>query len=154
MPYWKIAAVVAVCAVVAWALIMFTLSALAKKPDDLGVKEGRLAACPSSPNCTCSQDTDEHAIEPFAFTGEPADAWAKLKRVLAEHPRTRIVSESDDYLHAECTSLLFRFVDDVEFLMDREKRLIHVRSASRAGRSDLGVNRKRVEQMRQAFAEG
>lgn len=153
MPHWKTAVVILVCAVVVWALIMFTLSALAKKPDNLGVKDGRLAACPPSPNCVCSQDGDEHAIEPFAFGGDAEAAWVRLKQVLAEYPRTKVVSESDGYLHAECTSLVFRFVDDVEFFLDREKGLIHVRSASRAGRSDLGVNRKRVEQMRQAFAE-
>jgi uncharacterized protein (DUF1499 family) len=133
---------------------MITLSALAKKPDNLGVNEGRLAACPSTPNCVCSQDADsQHAIEPLAFGDDAEAAWARLKKVLADHPRTKVVAESDGYLHAECTSLVFRFVDDVEFLLDRDKRLIHVRSASRVGHSDLGVNRKRVEQIRAAFSE-
>jgi uncharacterized protein (DUF1499 family) len=134
---------------------MFTLSALAQRPENLGVNDGRLGPCPSSPNCVCSQDGGEqHAIEPITFDGDADAAWARLKRVLAEQPRTKIVVESEGYLHAESASLVFRFVDDVEFLLDRERGLIHVRSASRVGRSDLGVNRQRVEQIRQAFAEG
>src|SRR4051794_12816252 len=104
---------------------MYALSALARRPDDLGVKEGRLAACPSSPNCVCSQDEDAgHAVEPIAFTADADEAWARLKRLLAARPRTRVVSESENYLHAECTSLVFRFVDDLEFRLDREGKRI------------------------------
>src|SRR5262245_43281460 len=99
---------------------MYVLSAMGKRPDNLGVKEGRLAACPSSPNCVCSQDEDAgHAIEPITFSGDADEAWARLKTVLSERPRTRVVSESEHYLHAEQTSLVFRFVDDLEFQLDR-----------------------------------
>src|SRR5687767_3266524 len=116
MSYWKIAAVAAVVAVAVWVLTMFALSATAKKPGNLGVKDGRLTPCPGPPNCVCSQDRDgAHAVEPIAFAGDADDAWAKLKQVLAEQPRTTIVGETEDYLHAECASLVFRFVDDVEF---------------------------------------
>jgi len=154
VPYWKTVALIAVLAVAGWVLTMYVLSAMGKRPDNLGVNEGRLAACPSSPNCVCSQDEDAgHAIEPIAFTTDADEAWAKLKKVLAERPRTRVVSESENYLHAECTSLVFRFVDDLEFQLDRESKRINVRSASRVGRSDLGVNRRRVEEIRKAFAE-
>jgi uncharacterized protein (DUF1499 family) len=152
MPYWKTVALIAALAVAGWVLTMYVLSAMGRRPSNLGVKEGRLAACPSSPNCVCSQDEDAgHAVEPIAFSTDADEAWAKFKKVLTEQPRTRIVSESENYLHAECTSLVFRFVDDLEFRLDREAKRIDVRSASRVGRSDFGVNRRRVEEIRKAF---
>jgi uncharacterized protein (DUF1499 family) len=77
---------------------------------------------------------------------------SRLKAVLAGLPRTRVVAEEADYLHAECTSLIFRFVDDLEFSVDRLEKKIHVRSASRVGKYDFGVNRRRVEAIRRAFA--
>jgi uncharacterized protein (DUF1499 family) len=76
----------------------------------------------------------------------------RLKAVLAGQKRTRIVAEEADYLHAECSSLVFGFVDDLEFQLDRLGMKIHVRSASRTGKYDFGVNRRRVEAIRQAFA--
>jgi len=149
---WKPILIVVVLLALGWVLTMATLSLTAKRPDNLGVHEGRLTPCPASPNCVCSQDADaEHAIDPIHFEDGPDEAWRRLHTVLDLQPRTRIVAEAAGYLHAECSSLLFRFVDDLEFLLDREARVIHVRSASRAGRSDLGVNRKRVEAVREAF---
>jgi uncharacterized protein (DUF1499 family) len=128
------------------------LSALAKKPQNLGVVEGRLAACPNSPNCVSTQAADElHSIKPLTFAGSPEQALQRLKAAIATIPRMKIATENGDYLHAEATSLIFRFVDDVEFLVDRQAKVIHVRSASRVGRSDLGVNRARLEKIRQAF---
>ena len=119
----------------------------------LGAHEGRLAACPSTPNCVSSQATDAgHAIEPLTYGTSLADAKARLKRVVGEMPRTRLISETDGYLHFEFTTRIMRFVDDVEFYVDDAAKRIHVRSASRVGRSDFGVNRKRVEQIRAAFA--
>jgi uncharacterized protein (DUF1499 family) len=132
-------------------LALFSL--FARPPSDLGVKDGRLAPCPDTPNCVCTQAADEgHRIEPLTYDGTAEEAMARLKAALVGLPRTRVVSETPDYLHAECTSLVFRFVDDVEFLIDRERKVIHFRSASRVGRSDLGVNRLRMEALRQAFA--
>jgi uncharacterized protein (DUF1499 family) len=150
---WKTILLVVLVLVIGWAVTMAVLSLTAKRPENLGVHEGKLAACPDSPNCVCSQAEDEeHAIAPIRFEGSADDAWRKLHDVVAGWPRTRIVQEDGNYLHAECASLLFRFVDDVEFLLDRDARVIQMRSASRVGRSDLGVNRKRMEEMRQAFA--
>jgi len=137
--------------VASWALIMALFSLLARRAVGLGVRDGRLAPCPGTPNCVCSQDEDRHAVEPLHFDGPPEEAWGRLKEVLASLPRTRVVSSADGYLHAECTSRLFRFVDDLECLLDPEAKVIHVRSASRAGRSDFGVNRRRVEAIRKAF---
>jgi uncharacterized protein (DUF1499 family) len=119
-------------------------------PEDLAA--GRLCACPDSPNCVSSQASDPaHRVEPIAFEGEPAAALDRLRRVVVSLPRARIASAGENYLHAEFTSLLFRFVDDVELLVDPVQRLIHVRSASRVGYSDLGANRRRVEAIRRAF---
>src|SRR5262245_10068379 len=128
------------------------LSATAKRPTNLGVVGGRLAACPDTPNCVSTQATDAvHRLEPIRFDGEAQEAFARLKAAIGSIPRMRIVTEGDDYLHAEATSRIFRFVDDVEFFVDRAAKVIHFRSASRVGRSDLGVNRARMEQIRTAF---
>jgi uncharacterized protein (DUF1499 family) len=117
-------------------------------PDNLGVSGGRLAPCPASPNCVSSQATDqEHRVEPLPLLGSPAETRSHLLAVLAAEPRVRMVEQQDSYLRAEFTSKLLRFVDDVEFLIGPE--VVHVRSASRLGYSDLGVNRKRVEALRQ-----
>ena len=148
----KIFLIVAGASVLGWAGTMILLRLLAKEPTDLGVRAGRLAACPSSPNCVSSADGDAtHSIEALTFTDSPDEAWRRLEGVLANLPRTRIVANRDGYLHAECFSFLFRFVDDVEFLLDPEGKQIYVRSASRAGRGDLGANRARVEAIRAAF---
>jgi len=124
------------------------------RPSNLGVTEGRLAPCPDSPNCVSSQSRDqEHAIEPLLFTGSVAKAHEDFKRVILGMKRARIITENGNYIHAEFTSALFRFVDDVEFWFDEKGSLIHVRSASRLGHSDMGVNRKRVEDIRALWKE-
>lgn len=133
-------------------VLLYVMSLTAGRPTNLGVKDGKLAACPSSPNCVSTQaDDDGHKIDPIAFTGSAADAMAKLKKALATLPRTEIVAEKADYVHAECTSLIFRFVDDAEFWIDEANHVIHVRSASRVGYGDLGANRARMEAIRTAF---
>jgi uncharacterized protein (DUF1499 family) len=148
MIYLVVAAVVVLLPVV----VLATLSALATRPTNLGVKDGRLAPCPSSPNCVSSQaDDEQHRMEPIPFSVSPQEAMNRLKSALASMPRLKIVAEADNYLHAEATSLVFRFVDDVEFSIDEHGKVVHFRSASRAGYSDLGANRKRMEQIRQAF---
>jgi len=119
------------------------------RPTDLGVKDGSLAPCPPSPNCVSSQSRDpEHAIAPFSYTASTPRAMADLKKVILGMKRSKIVEEHDSYIHAEFTSAVWRFVDDVEFYFDDTAKLIHVRSASRLGKSDFGVNRKRVEEIR------
>ncbi len=130
-----------------------------KRPDLLGVRDGRLAPCPTSPNCVSSQmpaDDAEHHVEALAFPaaakGDPAAAWRMLESVVRGLERTSIVTLRDDYLHAEATSALMGFVDDLECLLDVKASRIDVRSASRVGYSDLGVNRKRVEAIRAALA--
>jgi uncharacterized protein (DUF1499 family) len=109
----------------------------------------RLPPCPSSPNCISTQALDEgHAIEPIRYRKSRAEAKEALKEVIRSLPRMQLIAEDESYLHYEATSLLLRFVDDVEFLFDDEAKTIHFRSASRTGYGDLGVNRKRMEQVR------
>jgi uncharacterized protein (DUF1499 family) len=111
-----------------------------------------LASCPPSPNCVSSQaDDPEHHTAPFRFTGDPAQAWKRLEAALAHEPRLTIVEDTGSYLHAEARSLVFRFVDDVEFVLDPGAGVIQVRSASRVGYGDFGVNRRRVERIRKTF---
>ena len=108
-----------------------------------------LAPCPSSPNCVSTQAQDEgHAIAPFPYRKSRAEVKEALKEVIRSLPRTKLMEEDESYLHYEFTSLLLRFVDDVEFHFDDESKTIHFRSASRTGYGDLGVNRTRMEQMR------
>ena len=112
----------------------------------------RLAPCPSSPNCVSSQATDDaHRVAPIVFRGDPAAALRRLRTVIEAMPRARIVEMTDSRLKAEFQSWLFRFVDDVDAIVDPGTGTIQVRSASRVGYSDLGVNRKRVEAIRAAF---
>ena len=127
-------------------------SSMKSTPPTLGVTDGKLLPCPSSPNCVCSTDEDAgHAIAPLAFTGPASEAFSRIKSVTLAMPRTRSLEESTNYLRVEFTTLICRFKDDVEFVLDEQNSVIHVRSASRVGHSDLGVNRKRVEAIRQAF---
>jgi uncharacterized protein (DUF1499 family) len=121
-----------------------------KRPAELGVKSGQLTACPNTPNCVNSQAGDaEHKIAPIAYQSAPAAALTQLKAVIAEMERTAVVSETSDYLYVEFTSALMGYVDDVEFYFDPSTPgQLQVRSASRLGKSDLGVNRKRIEEIR------
>ena len=145
----RLALAVVVLIVIILALMRSQSSATGRS---LGVREGRLAPCPDSPNCVCSQDADAaHAIAPQTFRGSAAEAMRGLKQVLAAQPRVRVLAETPDYLHAEFRTALFRFVDDVEFLVVEKDHLIHVRSASRIGHSDLGTNGRRIEALRREF---
>jgi len=113
-----------------------------------------LTPCPASPNCVSSQASDaEHFTEPLRFTGDATLAWNRLKSALGKESRLSIVEDTGSYLHAEAVSLVFRFVDDIEFILDPDAGVIQVRSASRTGYSDLGVNRRRVEHLREVFSK-
>ncbi|GAV19321.1 hypothetical protein MMIC_P0255 [Mariprofundus micogutta] len=118
-----------------------------KTPDGLGLQQGQLRPCPDSPNCVCSeehsQSSEIHAIAPVKVADR---GWKKMKDIITEQGG---VIERDDglYLHATFTTPVFRYVDDVELRLDEENGLIHIRSASRIGRSDFGVNRSRVERL-------
>ena len=123
-----------------------------ERPANLGAKDGRLVACPDSPNCVSSQAGDErHRIAPLAFTGDPDAAFARLKQLLERRKDTTVIEERAGYLRVELRTTFF--VDDGEFLLDRERQVIQVRSASRLGYSDLGKNRSRMEEIREQFAQ-
>ena len=117
-------------------------------PASLGSHNGILSPCPARPNCVSSQleVTDDHYITPFSLID--GSDWENLVSTLGAMDNIEIVTRQDNYLHAEATSKLFGFVDDLEFVRAAPQRLIHVRSASRIGYSDLGVNRDRIEQLR------
>ena len=132
---------------------MAILSAISRKPNGLGVHNGRLAPCPDAANCVSSQADDAHRMDPIPFDSDPDEARARLKTLLALQPRTLVVEEKGDYLHVESASLIFRFVDDLEFVVDREAKVIHFRSASRVGRHDMNVNRKRMKKIRKEFMQ-
>ncbi len=111
-----------------------------------------LAPCGTKPNCVSSQSTSErHKIEPFRLDGSGQASIQKIGAIIAALPRTTITQSEDLYLRAEFKSRLFGFVDDVEFLADEEGGSLHVRSASRLGYSDFGVNRRRVEKIRRLY---
>jgi uncharacterized protein (DUF1499 family) len=122
-----------------------------KRPNYLGVKDGRLPRPRSTPNCVSSQadPADEvHYIEPIRFEGTAPEALAVARKAVESMPRATVIRHEGNYLYAEFRSRVMGFVDDVEFTYDEKARALHVRSASRLGRRDFGVNRKRVEALR------
>jgi len=116
-----------------------------------------LPPCPDTPNCVSTQATDAHAIPPIRYRSAQPEAMQRLLAVLRAVPRTTIVQSGADSIRVEFHTRIFRFVDDAQFLFDDKTKTIHFRSASRVGHSDLGVNRRRMEEIRRAFeaaAEG
>jgi uncharacterized protein (DUF1499 family) len=125
-------------------------------PTNIGVNNGKLAACPATPNCVSSQATAndlEHAIAPLQLTGDSSTWMANLKQAIQGMSGTNIIKETNDYLYVEFKSKLMGFVDDVEFHLDNNPKTIQIRSASRLGESDLGVNRQRIEQIRSSLTQ-
>lgn len=126
--------------------LLTLLGCAGERPANLGVVDGRLGTCPDSPNCVSSFETREsHQIAPLEAN------IAQVKAALLNMPGAQIIREQDQYLYAEFTTKLMGFVDDVEFLEQGGRT--HVRSASRLGKSDLGVNRKRIETLRQTLMD-
>ena len=133
-------------------LTMALFSCAGTRPTDIGITDGRLAPCPSSPNCV-SSDADPsdstHYVAPLVLAEAPEKAWAAAGDAVLSLPRTEIIQQNDDYLYAECTSAMMGFVDDLELQLRAPDGIIAVRSASRIGYGDMGVNRARVEELRQ-----
>lgn len=130
------------------------LSWTAVRPANPGVHNGRLADCPDAPNCVSTQAADhEHWIAPLTVPSESTPPIEMLAKIIRRMPRTTIIQQTDDYLYAEFRSQVFRFCDDVEFFVEPGTKRVHFRSASRVGRSDLGVNRERMELIRGLFDE-
>lgn len=138
------------------ALIVLAVASHYSTPD-VGMVDGKLRPCPGNPNCVCSEAYAEsdpaHQIPPVKIgSGDMELPWKLLKQAITDQGGT-IVNEGEAYLHAEFTSPIFRFVDDLEMRADQQHSVIHIRSASRVGRSDLGANRKRVEAIWKHFGE-
>lgn len=149
---WLIVTISAGAVVIAAFIGLWVMARTARMPENLGARQGRLAPCPSSPNCVSSQAEDaSHRVAPLEFEGSAGEAWQAALAATASLDRTRIVTDTGQYLHAESRSRIFGFVDDLELLLDAREKVIHVRSASRTGYSDLGVNRSRVQTLREKF---
>lgn len=126
-------------------LVSLVLAACHGRPGPLTGADRVLPPCPGTPNCVSTEVQDEqHRMAPIPFADAPDAAQARAREALLAEPRTRIVQDAPGYLRAEATSLLFRFIDDVEIVVDSSARLFRFRSASRVGRGDMGVNRARM----------
>ena len=122
-----------------------------KRPDNLGLKDGRLAPCKRTPNCVSSQADPadaEHYVAPIAFKGGASEALAAARKAVESMQGGTVVRQEQNYLYAEFRTRIMGYVDDVELAFDQNASLLHVRSASRLGRRDFGVNRARVEAIR------
>lgn len=114
---------------------------------------GVLGPCPATPNCVSTEaPPGGQRMSPVAFSDSPASAQARARAALLAEPRTVVVVEREGYLHAESRSLVFRFVDDVEIVVDAETRVFRFRSAARVGRGDYGVNRARMTRISERLA--
>ena len=135
-------------------MLWSTSGSSAPRPDNLGLKNNLLLSCPKSPNCVLSQTSGpKHQIHPIHYTSSVEIAKERLNRVILSMVDTRIITQNKVYWHVEFTTRWLRFIDDVEFYFPESEALIHLRSASRSGYWDLGVNRKRVEEIRSRFEE-
>jgi uncharacterized protein (DUF1499 family) len=131
-----------------------------RAPADLGVHDGKLKPPARTPNSVTSQAAlwpdapmaSYARIEPLPLKGDARTTLAQIARIVEDLPGARIVERRDDYLYAQFTTALMRFVDDVEFWADPAAGVIQVRSASRVGRKDFGVNRTRIEAIRERLA--
>ena len=131
------------------------LSCAGRRPEDLGITEGRLRPCPGSPNCVSSDAPrdDPHYVAPLELVVPAERAWPAVREAAAALDGARVVAEEPRYLHLECESRLLGFVDDLELHLRPEQARVAVRSASRLGYSDLGANRRRVEALRRRLLE-
>lgn len=130
--------------------IMLSLSLYSrKKPESLGVKEGRLYDCPESHNCVSSQALNSpHFITPLLMEGNSDEEMMRLRSVIERMGGVIVDELKGEYIRAEFTSSLWRFVDDLECFYENKQHVVHVRSASRVGYYDFDSNRKRVEMLR------
>jgi uncharacterized protein (DUF1499 family) len=146
---------------VVWIFIIGQAGALKGKPPSLGVRDGKLKPPSKTPNSVTSQANlyPDHPqktyaqIAPLPYSGDAAAAIERLKTVVEAMPRTTVVTADANYLYAQCQTQWLKFVDDLEFYADDGAKLIHMRSASRIGRKDFGVNRARVEAIRDEFSK-
>ena len=133
---------------------LFLANCTGSRPDDLGIRSGKLKPCPPTPNCVSSMENPsdkEHYMSPVAFSRSVPELIYVIKKSIENRPRTQIIKEEPAYIYFENTSLIMRYVDDSEFFVDEKKKELHFRSASRLGSSDIGVNRKRMSELLEAI---
>lgn len=154
MKSWALFLVVVIPVLAVGGLVMLASRSASATPK-LGLRDGQLLPLPSSPNAVSSEPgTREDArVDPLPMHGDEQETRAALAQLLRSEPRVTIEDGHEGYLHAVCASRLFGFRDDLELRIDEDEELVHVRSASRVGRSDLGANRARVERLRELWEE-
>lgn len=153
-----------ICAVILSLVLLLIIAGqlgflMGKTPQNIGVINGQLMPPSNTPNSVSSQaklypdhPQREYAqISPLEFSGDADQAMKKLSSILMGLERTVVVKSDPEYIYVQSTTKILKFTDDVEFLLDRTNMVIHVRSASRIGRKDLGVNRARIEMIREKF---
>lgn len=113
-----------------------------------------LLDCPDTPNCVSSlAKNPKYRVEPFKLNKDLKTSWDMVQNTVGSLPRTKVVSADNNKIHAECRSMIFRFIDDLTLNLTPSNGIIHIRSASRTGYSDLGVNRRRVENLRKKLQQ-
>lgn len=149
----KIAGIVLLVLVLA-VIVLFASRSYASRqnPPPVGLVDGKLRACPSTPNCVQSEGADaDHAIAPLPYKADRGASERALEAALASVPNTEIKARTGNHWHAHNVSRLFRFIDDIEVRFDDVRGEIHLRSASRVGYSDMGANRKRMDALRAVY---
>ncbi len=127
---------------------------MVKTQKPVGIVDGKFYPCPNTPNCVSTQATDaKHKISPISYSGTMSEAKEKIIKIVNSLKRTKIITNTENYIHAEVRTATFKFVDDVEFLFDDSEKFIQFRSRARSGHSDMGVNRKRMEKIREMFID-
>ena len=149
----KIVLIIIPTLILAAIVVLFVLGLMSQSGEANGLVEGKLTQCPDKPNCICTEfEADAtHYIDPVVFSqGNTSEVLSRLKNSLREMGGS-IQAENDNYLAATFTSSIFRFVDDLEIRIDTDQQLIHMRSASRVGNSDRGINKKRIERLKNLY---
>ena len=145
--------IIIVVGIILFFVLRWLVGRASPMPDILGVTNGRLAACPESPNCVSSYETDEeHGMEAMVLVGETAVAQEKILAIMQAMPGSTLITNEPSYIYAEFRSPTMGFVDDVEIYFDEEAGLIQFRSASRLGYEDMDANRNRMEEIQAAYA--
>ncbi|MCW8943375.1 MAG: DUF1499 domain-containing protein [Sedimenticola sp.] len=149
----KTAPIISTALIALFVIMLLVIIVMSKVGKAAGLTGGILSQCPDKPNCVCSEDTHDgrHSITPLAFPQKTPVHIVTLLKQSIEEMGGDLQQENENYLAAEFTSKLLRFVDDLEIRIDQSEKVIHIRSASRVGYSDLGVNRKRVELLKDIF---
>lgn len=141
--------------IIALLLTLTLLGLLVKNnrtPTNLGMTNGSFARLPRTPNGISSQTTDlRKKVDPFPFNQNLTESKNSLKIIIAAFEDMKIRTEGKNYIHLISTSKTMRFHDDIEFFFDERSKVVHFRSASRIGYSDMNVNRKRYERLREEY---